>query len=778
MNRFLKYFIAMVLAFVVMPVSFTFQAFSQVPRVYTQTTYNYKLPVYRAKAVTADQDVEDYQAEVPQEIYISDDFEPVVMDEIGTSEQQQAPVAQETTEEKIRRLEKELEAEKLRQAQEKELLRKREEEGKKIQESVTPATNPNPPVTIEVAPETKIPGGQVMTRAIDFPAMCEDLNKILAAVDKIKSLRLSEGGVSAVNLFFSDLGLAKDCQAMVTKLEGYLNQAHLSMATIVPYSLEGGPKTQEIITNPKDYRLAAYGIGYGQPFKKWSESRVAKKELKTLQDYIENQGVLSDHIKFFTWDGHPELRQKVQQMKEEMPEVLDDCLHQSWRWAEDIKLCQWLDAAQAPLWVTTWASRTSWGRYYDLEKKRDAPMLVAYLPKSKEYVFWAGPCGGNGGWLPSGPKASFSTEVIGVECKQVTGSPLIFTSNDQKGNYEPVFGRGKDPVNKQDLEIRNSKWELKTGGTTKLIGNTPSIEFSPVQTEEGTSTLTYSGEARFRAEGGIWTASSCGIELVKKLPPPPPPVIIPTVLCESVSAVLEKDRVRIRYKLDGDTSLIKRTAVFVNNIEVPQVRVEKDGSLTIPDTIPEDDNDYVFTVAIYGENGALLAPICNFKGTGNTIRKKRPEASCKQVVVSQKKLSKKSVDTVIDFSVQFAGNTSQIQSVEFVRGNKVVAQITDVEAKPSIGVRAGDLLPVIQNKKGQTQLVPGSYAVTLIVRLKDGRVMTLTDKCLPLIKVTEDGKNKFVYVLVGIGVAALITYLVTRGDSTNVHKTTVPVIGR
>jgi hypothetical protein len=649
-------------------------------------------------------------------------------------------------------------------------LQQQEEEGKRVQESVKPSP-PVPAQPIQDIPQPSIPGAETKQFAMTMPAMCEDLGLILGAIDKIKTEK-AQISTQAVADFFADINTTHACGELVSKLSQYVD-----MKTVTPRPISGGPSTKEIITTPGDYRLAAYGIGYGEPFKRWSENRVAKKELRTLEDYIASEKVLLDHIQYFNWDAHPELKPKVEQMKAEMPAVLTGCLHESWRWSSDVKLCQWMDAAQVPYWVTTWATKTQWGLHYDLLQKRDAPMLVAYLPESQEYVFWAGPCGGNGGWLPSGSKAAWSVDVLSVDCDRVTGQPVHFTSDRQEGFYEALLGLQGKLIDRNKVELRNRKWTLENSQGSKVLS--VDKESTMLIGQEISSSvpnkLTYTGESRMKVEGaditpGAWHPMTCSIQLTKELPPP---VIPPQVVCDSIQAKLEKGRIRVTYKIQGDASLIQKTQITVDGNVVPenQVRLEKDGSLTFPDTITDTEEHHI-SVMIFGADGQPLGNPCNERTPGNTIRKQPKCAKCESAKESGK-LKKGDTEQIITITPSISGDVSTVESAVWTDQNGKVVGNKYVNNQFELSFRAGDFLPTITNK-GKTSLKSGDYKFTLTVKCKDGSIT----KCTVTIRVV--GGNGWKWILLAVAVVAIVVAVIilTSGAGAPIAtKVAIAVIG-
>lgn len=500
--------------------------------------------------------------------------------------QARAPEVRVSESEETRKLRQQLEESKRRDAER--AKQRIAEEGKRIQQSVSPSPVPTEPTKpIQGTPAPAVPTvGQAKEYQVQMPpTLCNDVGRLIAAVDQAKQNQVSLGN-GAVARFVADINAAQTCDDFRARLGKYIN-----VDSVQPRPVEETPQSRYIITSLRDPYVQDYGIPFNRPFTHWSQQRVARTELRTLEDFRNHRQTLLDHIKYFDVpENHPflslvrpeiraRLARKVAQMRAEAPSVLNACLDEPWRWSKEVGLCRWVDAADAPVWVTTWAKQTLWGVYYDLKEKRDAPMLVAYLPNSKEYMFWAGPCGGNGGWLPSAPAGVIRVNVrrLSPQCDRIEA---LGAQVNERG--EVVLPEGRQltlraraqihpAIAEQNLQPNEyrliSDWVWAHNGQT-IAESRINLENPAQERIVDQITVnqpgTYSLANRSQDTSVTGQPKVCAITVVRPVPP---------AKCVSVSVFQEGDQVRVDVQYDDPGRQVSRFEYLVNGRKVGESNV-------------------------------------------------------------------------------------------------------------------------------------------------------------------------------------------------------------
>lgn len=614
----------------------------------------------------------------------------------------------------------------------------RKVEGKKIQE----AMQPEPPTAVIPIPvgETLAPkaGAETKEFVVRLPS-CNDIGVILAAIEKIKAQK-AKAGEDELKKFFETINSSPKCEDLILAL-----QAETDLNTLTPVAGVSGPESKQIITEPKDMRLAEYGIGYGRPFTKWTEGAVSKKELKTPQDYLDNRQTLLDHIQYFQVaegiNGH--LAKKVASMKAEMPEVLNGCLDQPWRFAADVKLCQWVDAADVPVWVSTWAKKTVWGLTYEPSKKRPAPMLVAWLPKSQEYVFWAGPCGGNGGWLPSGSPFKFTVESVAPECKMIEGDLRKLTSESQSATFTAkLAAEGIDPKN---LDTKDMIWLLNG---SQVASGSLSVTLTGKQLSEGSNKLEFKAQGREKSQENFYPMS-CNVQVEKNVPPPPPPPI--PAVCNSVTvsprviaAKGEKITISVNHSVSTDFPL----ATIVYSIDGREVKRTKDTKITLNADQYLDGKKHSVLVQGLDKNGQVIWT-CPGDNNSNVFEGQLPCPNCKSIDGPGKiKIGTK--EHV--YTIKLDREAEIVEWQWTLNGENINAGKDGISLTWSnVPVHATKL-----DKHGNKVPQPGKYKLTYVGKDKNG----CTVKCE---KMVDFAGKKFPWWILALILAAVILALLLSG---------------
>ncbi len=637
MNR-IKDLMSMLLALLILPVVFTLSLQAEIS-VLRQTLpvardFNFQIASvtnksqFLAKQDSVEAVDETGAIDVEQESSV-EDLEALVS-EVNEEEQQVTPQTS-AHDEVIERIKRALKAAE-EQKQKEEEAKKNPKKGEEIQKTMKPVGDITAPVQpIQGNVETAPSGANATSATLQLPPMCDSLGKIFAAINKIEKEK-AQGGIQEVKKFFAEINHPEwSCGDLLSKLQTYTDLSKLADYPEVMF-----PGAKEIITNRNDARLNDYGLGFGRPFRHWSEQLLGK-ELKTYGEFEAALPILKSHVQYLQIPpDRPDLKHLepvIESIKQEAPEMVQACFDQAWRFSPDIKLCQWADAKDIPIWVAMWANATIWGVYFDLEKVRDSKVLVVWLPKTKEYVFWAGPCGGNGAWIPSAPLVKFTSNVENVydRCEKIespgarldtSGNIVLARGQSQTLNIKRLLPQEKiDELQKEGRLL--SKWQWQLNG--QPLASVPMSSISSVISQPGTYSVVNTSYDPSNPLPNEDPVKACSVKVVQPNP---------KAYCETLSeSSITSEGIVVPFRFDDQAGLVKRVDYLFNNQLVsPDLVQKRANGVVLPISLIQTKGDQYINVRLVGFQEEILDEC-----PGQTTNKVTvPEARCDALVLNQK----------------------------------------------------------------------------------------------------------------------------------------------
>ncbi len=575
--------------------------------------------------------------------------------------EEQSPIAEQTAPAATQ----DLDAEVVRARQALEAAQKRAEdrrraieEGKRIRDTMTPTAAPKVQ-PVQGTPAPALPGATSRTTTVDLPVDCDAyIGKIMSALDALKKDVDFQNNIQGAG-FRAILHEAHTCKEVLAELG-----KRIDLTRVQEYAYQATPKTKQIITNGNDPRLAGYGINFNYPFMAWKQQLLGKS-LETAQDFKEAIPRLESHVQYLAIpQGRSDLmrvdhlQEKIPQIRAEAPKRLKECFDEPWRFSPEAGLCQWGDAKDFPWWVAMWANATLWGLHYvpnEYTKKNAAKILIVWLPDAQEYVFWAGPCGGNGGWLPSAPAATFRADRNKVvdECLRASAPGAKLNSKGEvllpeKGSVNVVLEQSpvvQEKINKFSA-MGQTEYDLLSDWKIDLNGRQTSLALQTNNAKSLSVTLNQVGEYSFKnIAKGAEDIKACTIKLVQ-----PVASADCTVLAQ---AELVEAGIKLPVSVSDENNIVRAREYFINGAVVTPSDVQKEYVI-----LPFDQTRPGKTTVgmrLIGESNKVLATCPSEIASGLDI----PTVDCQSVEVTKEKGGRLRV------RLKIVGNEKLVADVRF-----------------------------------------------------------------------------------------------------------------